>query len=76
MSKQIADINGLLVTSFYGGKKRGLCLQLTSPQPAIGYSQLNVKQVRELIAALQDWLGETELPFVLYNESEFNTKRC
>lgn len=62
MSTQIADIDGLIVTSFYGGDKRGLCVQLT-PKLVIGYTQLTKTQVRELVKTLQDWLGESDLPW-------------
>ena len=67
MSNQIADIKGLNVTSFYGGKLKGLCVQITTPQPAVGYAQLKKADVRILVRELQDWLGETELPFVTPN---------
>jgi len=61
----------LYTTQFFAGKKHGLSLQLTVVGSAeqhgcplnSRYVQLNKAQVQELVRDLQDWLGETELPF-------------
>lgn len=62
MSTEIAKldaINGCVeLVQFFGGKKLGLCLQLGYRVP-----QFTKKQVQELVKELQNWLGETELPF-------------
>jgi len=74
MSTEIAKIKGingeLILTQYYGGKKNGLCLQLSPPliirgmtSPSHDYSQLNKAQVQQLVKELQNWLGEVELPF-------------
>lgn len=52
--------DGLQLGQFYDNR-RGLCIQIT---PKAGYyTHLTQTQVRELIAQLQDWLGEKDLPF-------------
>jgi hypothetical protein len=75
MSTRILEINGiegiLQGTQFYGGKKNGLSLQLTAiggpkdPLRPINsrYVQLTKSQVQQLVRELQNWLGETELPW-------------
>ncbi len=67
MSREIAKIKGvekkdlLYLVQFYGGEKSGLCLQLTPNER--GYVQFTKKQVQQLVRELQNWLGETELPW-------------
>lgn len=43
---------GVKLTTFYGGKERGMCVQLTIPTPArgggAGWTELDVQGVREL----------------------------
>jgi hypothetical protein len=69
MSTEIAEVKGrynkLDLSQFYGGKKEGLCLQLTPwpPDPTGAYVQFTKTQVQQLVRELQNWLGETELPW-------------
>lgn len=49
----------LHVTSFFGGKERGKCLQLTFTDNAT-YGQLTREQVRQLCGTLSDWLLSLE----------------
>jgi len=61
MSTQIASITGttegylnnLDITSFYGGNKRGKCIQLTTDYDHV---QLEKDEVAELVRVLSDWL--------------------
>ncbi len=69
MSTEIAKIKSLngsskdvYLTQFFGGRRRGLCLQI-SPSYGESYISMNKKQVQELVKELQNWLGENELPF-------------
>jgi hypothetical protein len=81
MSTQIAELKGkagardveLLLTQFFGGTKRGLCLQFT----VVGrdYIQFDKAQVQGLVKELQNWLGEVELPFTLYDSHREQEKR-
>jgi len=51
----------LLVTSFYGGKDRGKCIQLTQRDDRLkdwGYVAVDKEQAVKLIADLIVWLGE------------------
>jgi hypothetical protein len=51
----------LLVTSFWGGKDRGVCIQLTprSGSEVYGsYAQLTLKEVEELTDCLLQWMAE------------------
>lgn len=63
MSTEIAKIVGLneelVLTQYYAGKKHGLCLMLGRPS-----SIFNKTQVQQLVRELQNWLGETELPWI------------
>lgn len=60
MSTQIAQVGELNINQFFGGNTRGLCLQFTVPFGR-GYAQLRNKEVREVVAVLQNWLAEREL---------------
>ncbi len=82
MSEQIAEIVGinkkLYITQFYAGKKSGLSLQLT-PWPMLmdreNYVQLTKSQVQQLVRELQNWLGETELPWGPYGYAGYKGTR-
>ena len=43
------------LTSYYGGDKRGVCLQITN-QNDEGYVQLTKAQARELVSEINKWL--------------------
>lgn len=55
MSTKLAEVGSLQVTSFYGGEKRGVCLQLTPP---LGeeHVQLTRLEVEKLATLLRKWL--------------------
>ena len=58
MSDELAEIGtkrGVAVTAFYGGIKRGRCIQLTPTRG--GYSQLDQNEVRQLVGTLNEWLS-------------------
>jgi hypothetical protein len=62
MRTQITQINGingepLLIDQFYT-QKHGLCLDFN------GEAGLTKPQVQQLVRELQNWLGETELPWL------------
>jgi len=67
MSFQITTINksgpnelDLDVTSFSGGKEKGMCVQLTQGMGGLdtpGYIQLTREDARTLIHVLNKWLG-------------------
>ena len=48
--------NSIYLTSFYGGKKKGLMLQITIDNPQTTYSQLTKEQANKLINKLNEWL--------------------
>lgn len=64
MSTDLLDTQQLIVTSFYGGTKRGPCIQLT-PRGEFAqyarhqYTQLNFTEVEELAQTLNAWLCRT-----------------
>ncbi len=62
---EIKGLNGALVlTQSCPHKDIGLCLTLSPPCDFRNYtSLLNKKQVQQLVRELQNWLGETELPW-------------
>lgn len=45
----------LLITSFYGGRDRGICISLTIPS---GQIQLTESAVEDLVQTLTDWLRD------------------
>jgi len=49
--------NVLNINEFYGGSKRGVCVQLTTDD---GYVQLTRKQVKDTMEVLSEWLGEAK----------------
>ncbi len=67
MSTEISNLkvrNGRLsLTQFFAGKE-GLCLQFyLTPDTDSIYTELTKPQVQQLVRELQNWLGETELPW-------------
>ncbi len=56
MSEELAVIEGIAVTSFFGGQARGRCIQLTPVTD--DYAQLTESEVRELVRVLQRWLAD------------------
>lgn len=64
MSEQIfpgpgGSVDGLSVTSYFGGAVHGPCLQFTCELDQ-RYAQLNRSEVLDLHAALWQWLEATE----------------
>lgn len=58
MSRDITDEDfPLYVTSFYGGKERGRCLQFSAGFMK-DYTQLTRAQVERLVLVLNEWLAE------------------
>jgi hypothetical protein len=63
--KQLAEsetvLGPLLVTSYYGGPRRGPCLQFTPTESRTDgnypNAQLGIAEVRELVDALTAWLA-------------------
>lgn len=60
MSTDLIQLNDMMVNSFYGGIKRGACLQFT-PMTSEKYSVLIRAEVVELRDALNVWLDEPEI---------------
>lgn len=54
-SETAEHVNGLSVTSFFGGIQRGICLQFSMHQGR-EYAQLTRDDVEQLKAAIDDWL--------------------
>ncbi len=50
---------GLYVNSFFGGKDRGQCIQLT-PSPSVDYVSLDRENVAALYEILEGWLRKRE----------------
>ena len=65
MSQELGKINDLQVTAFWGGIKRGACIQLSPDEKYDGgfrdsYSHLTIRETEELIKLLQLWLSGFE----------------
>jgi len=59
MSTNIYESNKLIITSFYGGQKKGKMIQITSLETkelGVSYCQLNKDEVTEIIRKLADWI--------------------
>ena len=59
MSTNIYESNKLIITSFYGGQKRGKMIQITALETkelGVSYCQLNKDEVTEIIRKLADWI--------------------
>lgn len=54
MSTKIYDENNMSITSFFGGKSRGRCLQFLTGE----CSEYTEEQVREIADAINTWLLE------------------
>ena len=69
MSRFLAEMPGMTVTSFYGGDYRGRCIQLTlHPKD---YTQLTKLQVLQLIDVFNRWL-DAEKTFIKEYDGSMN----
>ena len=68
MTTELLDDGPLLLTSFYGRERRGMCMQFTinGVQPpassSSGWSSLTLDEVKKLHAALGMWLADNDRP--------------
>jgi hypothetical protein len=57
MSRQLKELGGLTVSEFWGGERRGHCIQITARQAPDGYAQLTRRDVAALVVMLVRWLA-------------------
>jgi len=61
MSKSICSRRAFHLTQFYGGKKKGISIQITDRRLEPQNVQFNIKEIKQLVKALNKWCRKHDL---------------